>query len=81
MTTPSQPAPPPRTTRALSGIQPTGRFHWGNYFGAIRQYIDLQPGGGHQAADEAYSFIAACTSIRSRAGSRTVVRACRSAMK
>lgn len=28
--------------RALSGIQPTGRFHWGNYFGAIRQYIDLQ---------------------------------------
>jgi tryptophanyl-tRNA synthetase len=28
--------------RALSGIQPTGRFHWGNYFGAIRQYIALQ---------------------------------------
>ncbi len=28
--------------RVLSGIQPTGRFHWGNYFGAIRQYIDLQ---------------------------------------
>ena len=26
----------------LSGIQPTGRSHWGNYFGAIRQYIDLQ---------------------------------------
>src|SRR5438874_5717338 len=30
--------------RVLSGIQPTGRFHWGNYFGAIRQYIDLQHG-------------------------------------
>ena len=28
--------------RVLSGIQPTGRFHWGNYFGAIRQYIALQ---------------------------------------
>lgn len=38
--------------RVLSGIQPTGRFHWGNYFGAIRQYIDLQ----HQ--NEGYYFIA-----------------------
>ncbi|TWU16430.1 tryptophan--tRNA ligase [Allorhodopirellula heiligendammensis] len=28
--------------RVLSGIQPTGQLHWGNYFGAIRQYIDLQ---------------------------------------
>ncbi len=28
--------------RILSGIQPTGRFHWGNYFGAIKQYIELQ---------------------------------------
>ncbi len=28
--------------RCLSGIQPTGRPHWGNYFGAIRQYIRLQ---------------------------------------
>ena len=28
--------------RVVSGIQPTGRFHWGNYFGAIRQYIALQ---------------------------------------
>lgn len=38
--------------RVLSGIQPTGRFHWGNYFGAISQYIDLQ----HE--DAAYYFIA-----------------------
>lgn len=38
--------------RVLSGIQPTGRPHWGNYFGAIRQYIDLQ------TEDEAYYFIA-----------------------
>jgi tryptophanyl-tRNA synthetase len=47
--------------RVLSGIQPTGRFHWGNYFGAIRQYIDLQ----HD--NEAYYFIAnlhALTTIR-----------------
>jgi tryptophanyl-tRNA synthetase len=33
--------------RVLSGIQPTGPIHWGNYFGAIRQYIDLQ--GNEQA--------------------------------
>ena len=47
--------------RVLSGIQPTGRFHWGNYFGAIRQYIQLQ----HE--DEAFYFIAnlhALTTIR-----------------
>jgi tryptophanyl-tRNA synthetase len=50
--------------RVLSGIQPTGRFHWGNYFGAIRQYIDLQ----HE--HEAYYFIAnlhALTTIRNAA--------------
>ena len=47
--------------RVLSGIQPTGRFHWGNYFGAIRQYIDLQDAG------ESYYFIAnlhALTTVR-----------------
>ena len=47
--------------RILSGIQPTGRFHWGNYFGAIRQYIALQDG------NEAYYFIAnlhALTTVR-----------------
>ena len=47
--------------RVLSGIQPTGRFHWGNYFGAIQQYIDLQ----HE--DESYYFLAnlhALTTIR-----------------
>jgi tryptophanyl-tRNA synthetase len=47
--------------RVLSGIQPTGRFHWGNYFGAIRQYLDLQ----HD--NEAYYFIAnlhALTTLR-----------------
>ncbi|MCP4813496.1 MAG: tryptophan--tRNA ligase [Planctomycetaceae bacterium] len=47
--------------RVLSGIQPTGRFHWGNYFGAIQQYIDLQN------EDESYYFLAnlhALTTIR-----------------
>jgi tryptophanyl-tRNA synthetase len=47
--------------RVLSGIQPTGRFHWGNYFGAIQQYIDLQN------EEESYYFLAnlhALTTIR-----------------
>ena len=50
--------------RVLSGIQPTGRFHWGNYFGAIRQYIDLQGD-----PDGAFYFIAnlhALTTVRDR---------------
>ena len=48
--------------RVLSGIQPTGRFHCGNYFGAIRQYIELQG-----KPDEAFYFIAnlhALTTVR-----------------
>ncbi len=48
--------------RVLSGIQPTGRFHWGNYFGAIRQYIDLQG-----RPEDAFYFIAnlhALTTVR-----------------
>lgn len=47
--------------RVLSGIQPTGRFHWGNYFGAIRQYIALQEN------EQSFYFIAdlhALTTIR-----------------
>jgi tryptophanyl-tRNA synthetase len=47
--------------RVLSGIQPTGRFHWGNYFGAIRQYIALQEN------EQAFYFIAdlhALTTVR-----------------
>src|SRR5438876_629556 len=50
-----------RMTKVLSGIQPTGRFHWGNYFGAIRQYISLQEN------EQAFYFIAdlhALTTIR-----------------
>ena len=47
--------------KILSGIQPTGRFHWGNYFGAIRQYIELQDN------EQAFYFIAdyhALTTVR-----------------
>lgn len=35
----------PRTkarTRILSGVQPSGKLHLGNYFGAIKQHIELQ---------------------------------------
>jgi tryptophanyl-tRNA synthetase len=49
--------------RVLSGIQPTGRPHWGNYFGAIIQYIALQN------AEQAYYFIAnlhALTTVRDK---------------
>ncbi len=47
--------------KVLSGIQPTGRFHWGNYFGAIRQYIALQ------GQEQSFYFIAdlhALTTVR-----------------
>lgn len=47
--------------KILSGIQPTGRFHWGNYFGAIRQYIALQ------GNEQSFYFIAdlhALTTVR-----------------
>jgi len=49
--------------RVLSGIQPTGRPHWGNYFGAITQYIALQD------AEQAFYFIAnlhALTTVRDK---------------
>lgn len=47
--------------RVLSGIQPSGPLHIGNYLGAIRQYIELQ----HN--HDAYYFVAnyhALTSVR-----------------
>jgi tryptophanyl-tRNA synthetase len=49
--------------RVLSGIKPTGLIHWGNYFGAIRQYIALQDN------EQAFYFIAnlhALTTLRDR---------------
>jgi len=38
--------------RILSGVQPSGKLHLGNYFGAIRQFVELQHKG------EALYFIA-----------------------
>src|SRR3954467_11929643 len=38
--------------RILSGIQPTGKLHLGNYFGAVRQHVALQAEG------ECFYFIA-----------------------
>jgi tryptophanyl-tRNA synthetase len=56
--------------RILSGIQPSGALHIGNYFGAIRQYIELEKG------NEAFYFVAdyhALTSVRSAAMLRQYV--------
>ena len=38
--------------RVLSGIQPSGKLHIGNYFGAMRQHLQLQ------AENDAFYFIA-----------------------
>jgi tryptophanyl-tRNA synthetase len=61
--------------RFLSGIQPTGRPHLGNYFGAIAQHLEAAsqatPGG-----DDALFFIAdlhALTSIEDREELRSLV--------
>ncbi len=51
--------------RVLSGIQPSGRLHLGNYFGAIRQHLKLQD-DGHSC----FYFIAnyhALTSLQDKA--------------
>src|SRR5690606_2351307 len=40
--------------RVLSGVQPSGELHLGNYFGAIRQHIALQD----ELPGECYFFIA-----------------------
>jgi tryptophanyl-tRNA synthetase len=53
----------PRRSRILSGVQPSGKLHLGNYFGAIRQHIALQNEG------ECFFFIAdyhALTTIQDR---------------
>jgi tryptophanyl-tRNA synthetase len=39
--TPKTPAP----KRILSGVQPSGKLHLGNYFGAVKQHIALQDEG------------------------------------
>jgi tryptophanyl-tRNA synthetase len=42
--------------RILSGIQPSGTLHLGNYFGAIEQHLELQETAGGKA--NAFYFIA-----------------------
>src|ERR1700722_15835665 len=56
--------PTPAPKRILSGVQPSGKLHLGNYFGAIRQHIALQDEGA------CFYFIAdyhALTTIRETA--------------
>jgi len=58
--------------RVLSGIQPSGTLHLGNYFGAIRQHIALQD----QHPGQALYFIAdfhALTTLRNADALRTNV--------
>jgi len=57
--------------RILSGIQPSGELHIGNYFGAMRQHVALQEKG------EGIYFIAdyhSMTSVRDAALRRELVR-------
>jgi tryptophanyl-tRNA synthetase len=57
--------------RVLSGIQPSGQLHLGNYAGAIRQFLDLQ------AANELYIFVAsyhALTTLRDADALRSATR-------
>jgi tryptophanyl-tRNA synthetase len=48
---PMEPPAKPRL-RILSGVQPSGKLHLGNYFGAVKQHIELQTQG------ECFYFIA-----------------------
>lgn len=57
--------------RVLSGIQPSGQLHLGNYAGAIKQFLDLQQD------HEQYIFVAsyhALTSLRDGAALRANTR-------
>jgi len=61
---------PTRRKRILSGVQPTGKLHLGNYFGALKQHIALQSEG------ECYYFIAdyhSLTSVQNAAQRRELV--------
>jgi tryptophanyl-tRNA synthetase len=57
--------------RILSGIQPSGKLHIGNYLGAMKQHLDLQDKG------EAFYFIAdlhALTSVKDPQALRENIR-------
>ena len=57
--------------RILTGIQPSGKLHWGNYFGAMKSMFDLQVKG------DVFMFIAnfhAMTTVRDGAALRAATR-------
>lgn len=61
----------PQRLRLLSGVQPSGKLHIGNYFGAIQQHIKYQDQG------EAYYFIAdfhALTTVNDAATLRSYIQ-------
>ena len=47
--------------RIVSGIQPTGNLHLGNYLGAIRNWVRMQDGLG--AGDQCFFFLASLHAI------------------
>ena len=58
--------------RILTGIQPSGKLHWGNYFGAMKSMFDLQAKG-----EEMFMFIAnfhAMTTVRDGKALRDATR-------
>ena len=44
---------PGKGSIVVSGIQPSGKLHLGNYFGAIRQHIEFHD--QHESLDSAWS--------------------------
>ncbi len=60
----------PVKTRVLSGIQPSGKLHIGNYFGAIQQHIALQ----HEFPGEAFYFIANYHALTTQVGNTAQIR-------
>src|SRR5207344_15859 len=38
----------PGLRTVLSGLRPTGRVHLGNYFGAVKNWVDLQDSGKYR---------------------------------
>jgi tryptophanyl-tRNA synthetase len=56
--------------RVLSGIQPSGRLHIGNYFGAMRQHLKLQ------AENECFYFIADYHALTSNPSPEEMTQRC-----
>lgn len=53
----------------LSGVRPTGRMHYGNYFGAIQKFLELQEEG-----HECYYFVADYHALTTATEHRDYVR-------